>query len=586
MNRHSTTWRQFRVFNRYLVPYWSLEALVLLTVLLVSLLGLLGPALFGITIDRAFLQSDLYLFRMLLLAGLILTVLQALLSTIQSYLTAYIGRMLTFDLRRDYTRHLFRLSFSDFHRRPTGEQIYRLDTDLDTAAGLASESIPQVIITGSRLIFLLAICFYLAWPLTLVAVLISPFFYLQSRFFGRRQKAVTRTVKQESQDATTMIQDALSNIKLIMAFGRDRWAVRRYLHHRLMIIRATLQRVRIGIAGNLSAGILNSITLLGFSYYLGARVIRGTLSLGEMVAMTIYLTQLFVALKGLGSLYRGVMVKLVSWERVQETLRLPLRGEKAGTRLLNTVRGKVGFQSVTFGYLPDRTVLEDISFEIKPGQFIGIAGPSGSGKTTLLLLLLRLIDPRRGVIEIDGCPLNEIHWPSLQPELGIALQEAFLLNRSIAENLRFGRPEAAESEMRQALTTADLDDARRELDAGLDSIVGEAGSSLSEGQRQRLNIARAIIGRPRILILDEATSAIGFDSEARILSRLRDFLPLSTIIFATHRLGSLAAADNILVLKEGRLAEMGSHRDLMGQNGFYRFLCRSECPRTGDGGTR
>lgn len=296
---------QFRIFNRYLIPYWSLEALVLLIVLITTILGLLGPALAGITIDRALLKQDLYLFRMLLLISLLLAVFTGGLSIIRSYLTAYIGRMLTFDLRRDYTRHLFRLSFTDFNRRPTGEQLYRLDSDLSTAAGLASESIPRILVTTSHFIFLTGICLYLEWRLTLVAILLTPLFYLHSRYFGKKQKDITRSFKKASQDSNTMIQDALSNIKLIKAFGRHRWAVRRYLHHRLRIIRFGLHRVRVSITGNLTAGLLNSIALIGFTYYLGARVIRGSLSLGELVALTIYLTQLFVALKGMGGALPG-----------------------------------------------------------------------------------------------------------------------------------------------------------------------------------------------------------------------------------------------------------------------------------------
>ncbi|MDP8236714.1 MAG: ABC transporter ATP-binding protein [Candidatus Erginobacter occultus] len=576
MKKDHPTLRQFKVFNRYLVPYWPLQALVLLIVLLLSLLGLLGPALFGVTVDRAFLQRDLYLFRWLLLAGLLLTVLQSGLSTIQSYLTAYIGKLLTFDLRRDYTRHLFRLSFTDVHRRPTGEQLYRLESDINTAASLASESIPEILVNSSRIIFLLAICLYWSWELTLAAIVLSPLFYLHSRYFGRKQKAVTRVVKEESQRALAMIQDAVANVKLIKAFGRGSWAVRRYLRHRLRIIRFGLQKVRIAIAGNLTAGVLNSIVLIGFTYYLGRRVIAGTLSLGEMIALTIYLTQLFVSLKGLGVLYRGVMVKLVSWERVRETLNLPGEREPESAAALPDPQGGIEGRGVSFSYRPGREVLSDLSFSIRPGEFVGLAGPSGSGKTTLFLLLLRLIEPERGEIRFDGRTLKSIRWSSIRNSLGIALQEAFLLNRSIRENLLFGRPEAAESEIREALRAADLEETIGELPEGLETVVGEAGSNFSEGQRQRLNIARAVLGKPRILFLDEAASAVGYDSEARIFSRVRKLLPEATIISATHRLGSLKTADRILVLKDGKLVEEGSHTELIGREGFYRTLFEAE----------
>ncbi len=576
MKNPGSTWREFRIFNRYLVPYWPLQALVLLIVFLVSILALLGPALFGVTIDRAFVGRDLYLFRWLVLAGIILTVLQSFLTTIRTYLTAYIGKMLTYDLRRDYARHLFRLSFTDLHRRPTGEQLYRLDTDIETAAGLASESIPEILVTSSRVVFLLAICFYRSWDLTLAAIVLSPLFYLHSRFFGRKQKAVTRVLKEESQQAVAMIQDALANTKLLKAFGLGGWAVRRYLHHRLRIIRSNLKKVRISVTGNLTAGVLNSVVLVGFSYYLGVRVIAGRISLGEMIALSIYLTQLFFALKGLGVLYRGVMIKLVSWERVRETLQLPEEQELETSRRLPTLRGEVEFRGVSFGYHPDRPVLSTISFTVPAGQFVGVAGPSGSGKTTLFLLLLRLLRPQEGEIRLDGSPLGRIRWSSIRGSLGIALQEAYLLNLTIEENLRFGRPEATESEIREALRAADLEETVRRLPAGLRTPVGEAGSNFSEGQRQRFNIARAVLNRPTLLLLDEAASAVGYDSERRIFSRIRELLPRSTIISATHRLGSLKGADQILVLRDGRLVEAGNHRELAGRGGFYRTLLEAE----------
>jgi len=576
MSKAGSIFRQFLTFNRYLMPYWSLEALVLLIVFLTSFLGLLGPYLTRITIDQAFGKHDLYLFNMLILAGFILTVFQGSLSVIQQYLSAYIGRRLTFDLRSDYTRHLFRLSFIDFHRRPTGEQIYRLGPDIDTVSTLATDSIPQIIISATRLVFLLVICFYLNWKLTLITVVLSPLFYLQARFFGLRQKSVTRKIKQKSQDTTTLIQDTLANIKLIKAFNQGMRAVRDYLHQRIAIIRLSLKLVRLNIFGNLSAGVLNSLVLLGFSYYIGYQVIKGRLTLGTLVALILYLTQLFAALKSLGRLARGVMVRFVSWERVQQTLHIPPEEEKSGAVSPFSVRGEIGYQSVLFGYRPGVPVIKNVSFRINPGEYVGIVGPSGCGKTTLLLLLLRLLRPWKGSVTIDGYDLEDIRWRLLQPFLGVALQEAYVLNRSVADNLRFGVPGASEEEMWRALALADLEETVRDMEDGLATVVGEAGGSLSEGQRQRLNIARAVMRRPSILILDEATSAIGFDSEGRILVRLREQLPRTTLLVVSHRLTHLQDSDRILVFQEGELVEEGSPRELMAAGGLYHYLFQEQ----------
>ncbi len=579
MSRFKTIFRQFLAFNRYLIPYWSLEALVLVLVFLSSFLGLLGPYLSRVTIDQAFGHHDLYLFHMLLLFGFILFLFQGSLAVIHQYLSAYIGRRLTFDLRSDYTRHLFHLSYSDLHRRSTGEQIYRLGSDIDTVSTLATDAIPRILSTSVHLIFLLAICFYLNWQLTLFTLLVSPLFYLQARYFGKKQKKLTWAIKGKAQETLAGLQDSLSNIKLIKVLGEEKGAGFHYLRQRIALIRLNLALVRVSIFGNTFAGLLNTVTLTGFTYYIGYNVIKGYVSLGTLVALMIYLVQLFSSLKSLGGFYRSIMVKFVSWERVRETLDLTPERESPAAAALPALRGEIEYQGVDFGYRPAKLILKNIRFRIEAGEYVGLVGPSGSGKTTLLLLLLRLFRPGRGRINIDGYDLNLIRRRSLQPFLGAALQEAYLLNRTIRENLTFGAGRPPEAELWRALELADIENPVREMAQGLDTIVGEEGSNLSEGQRQRLNIARAVVGRPRILILDEATSAVGFDSEKTIFTRLREELPESTIIVATHRLLSLKDADRILVLKEGELLEEGDHQSLLRHRGFYGSLIDDQLDR-------
>jgi ABC-type multidrug transport system fused ATPase/permease subunit len=569
----------FRAFNRYLIPYWSLEALVLLAVFISSSAGLLGPYLTRITIDQAFGGHDFALFHLLLLAGFVLFLLQGFLAVLHQYLSAYIGQRLTFDLRSEYVRHLFSLSYADIHRRPTGEQMYRVGQDIDTVSSLATDTIPQIVSLALRLVFLLAICLYLNWELTLVTLLLSPLFYLQARYFGSKQRVLTRRIKEASQGLLAELEDSLSNIKLVKALGKGPWAALRYLQGRIRVIRLDLKLVEVGLFSSMSAGLLNTLILTGFTYYVGFNVIKGYLTLGTLIALMIYLIQLFDALKSLGGLYQGVMVRFVSWERVRETLVLPAETERPEARALAGIRGEIAFQDVAFGYRPGRKVVEKVSFAVPAGSFAALVGPSGSGKTTLLMLLLRLMLPWEGRVLIDGIDLDGIRLSSLLPRIGLALQEAFVLNRSIRENLVFGRSEFSEKDLWRALQMADLDSAVRQMENGLDTLVGERGSNLSEGQRQRLTIARAVLGDPRILILDEATSAVGFDSESRIFANLRCDLPKATLIIATHRLLSLQNADRIVVLRDGRAMETGSHRELMARGGYYCDLYREQSSR-------
>ncbi len=564
--------KQIGAFNRYLKTYWSLEALILLIVLLASFLGLLGPYLIRIIIDQAFGMHDLFLFHMLILAGLLIYLFQSSLVIVQRYLSAYIGRLLTFDIRSDYIRRLFQLSYPDFHRRPTGEHLYRLETDIDSVSTLATDSIPMIVSVSLRLLLLLGVCFYLNWQLTLATLIISPLFYFHTRYFGRREKGLTDKIKRESQDTTSLIQDVIANAKLVKAFNRERLLERSYLRRRIEIIRLNLSLARLTIFGNFTVGLLNTATMTAFLYYIGYNVIKGHVTLGTLVALILYLTQLFVALKALNVLYRSVMSKFVSWERVLETLWAKPTVKESGTISLSSLKGAVAYRSVTFGYRPGKPVLSGIDFRLGAGEFLGITGPSGSGKSTLLALLFRIFTPWEGTIEIDEHDLKKIRRRSVRPFIGLALQEAPVLNRTVAENLLLGDPEATEEDMWRALEIADFSETVKGLESGLETAVGEAGSSLSEGQRQRLNIARSVIGRPRILVLDEATSSISFESEGRILSGLRSRMPRTTIIFASHRSSPLLRADRVLLLKEGAIAGRGDHKQLLETNEFYRHL--------------
>ena len=564
--------RQFRAFNRYLVPYWSLEALVLVIAFVASLLGLVGPYLTRVTIDFAFARSDLLLFHVLLGLGLVLYLVQGVLQILRQSMSAYIRNLLTFDMRREYMRHLFRLPFADLHRRSTGEQIYRMGQDIDTAATLATESIPQILSTVFRLVFLLLVCLYLNWQLVLVALLVAPLFYLHTRYFGRRQSRVTRELKEQAQDATAAIQDALANVKLVKLLDKGRWTVRRYMRYRIRLIRLRLRLVRLNIMGTLTAGALNTIATTGFAYYIGWNVIHGRMTLGTLVALMLYLTQLIAALVSLSGLYRGVMVKVVSWLRLQETLQLQPEREGPDTVRRPRLKGRVTAEHLSFGYEPRRPVLHDVSFDIQPGQFAGLVGPSGSGKTTLLLLVLRLMEPWSGCLRLDGVDLRRLARRDLVAGVGAAPQEALVFNLTIAQNLRLVHPDAAEADLWRALGMADLAETVRGLEHGLDTAVGEGGSNLSEGQRQRLSLARAVLRRPRLLVLDEATSAVGYDSEARIVSAIRRELPHTTVVLSSHRLSSLCCADTILVLDNGRLVESGTHASLVQRAGVYRRL--------------
>ena len=574
--------RRLARFARLLIKYWDKELVLLVCAGLSSLFGLIGPLIPMAMINYAYNRHDLFVFNMLILAGFVVFVFNGITGAIRGYTATYIRNMLDFDLRTHYYKHLFSLSQRFFQKRTTGEQMFRLGPDISGTVSFVVDTIPGAITQITTAIGVFVVTFWLDWKLCVLAIVAVPPFYIHSCLFGKKQQQITRALREKEQEIHSAMAEAFSHAKVIKAFSREQSAVKRYLSSWISNIRLRLVSYKIGLISGSSLSVMDTVITTGLTYYAGYRVIEGRMSLGAMVAIMLYVFKLMGVLKSFGDLYRDVMVKQVSMDRVLETLEAkPDVADRPDAVKVDRIEGDLELREVSFGYEVGQDVLREVSFSVGAGKTLGIVGQSGAGKSTIVGLILRLFDPESGAVKIDGRDIRELKRASYVDKVGVVLQEPWLFNTTVRENIAFGRPDASEDEVIEAAELADARDFIDELPNGLDTQIAEHGARLSEGQKQRIAIARALIRRPSILILDEATSNLNVSLQRRILANIRGWDQKPTLVVVSHRVTAVQDADEIIVLKEGRVVERGSHEELTKRGGHYQalFSCAGEAPR-------
>ncbi|HUT04760.1 MAG TPA: ABC transporter ATP-binding protein [bacterium] len=569
--------RRLARFGRYLVKYWDKELVLLVCAGLSSLFGLIGPLIPMAMINYAYDRHDLFVFNMLILAGFFTFVFNGVTGAVRGYTATYVRNMLDFDLRAHYYKHLFSLSQRFFQRRTTGEQMFRLGPDIGGTVSFVVDSIPSALTQITTTIGVLVLTFWLDWKLCVLAIVAVPPFYIHSYFFGKKQQQITKAVREKEQEIHSGMAEAFSHAKVIKAFSRERFEVRRYLSLWISNIRLRLVSYKIGVISGSSLSVMDTVITTGLTYYAGYQVIAGQMSLGAMVAIMLYVFKLMGVLKSFGDIYRDILVKQVSMDRVLETLEAePEVADRPEAIDVGRIRGDIELVDVSFGYEACQRVLQNVSLSLKNGQSLGIVGESGAGKSTIVGLILRLFDPESGEVRMDGRDIRTLKRASFIDKVGVVLQEPWLFNTTVRENIAFGRPNASEEEIIEAAELAGANEFICELPKGFETQIAEHGARLSEGQKQRIAIARALVRRPAILILDEATSNLNVSLQRRILMNIRTWARTPTLIVVSHRVTAIQDADNIIVLKGGRIVEQGKHAELIQTTGYYLELCAGQ----------
>jgi len=561
----------------YLSPYKITLLTVMFFVLIYILLGLLEPYLIGRAIDKYISTKQING-----LSSLAILLATAYLfdngsQAASSWLMARISQDALRRLRRDLFEHLQKLSIAFFDQHTAGELMSRLTNDIEAINQAVSQNVVSLVASVLSLVGIVIAMFVLNVWLALAALLVVPIMFWFTQFIAKYTRKGFRDLQKELGEINGVMEESISGQRVVKAFRRSDVAVERF--------RVSNQKVyKAGIYANTYALMLMPLTnvlgnffvivLVGLGGYLA---LKNLVTIGMIATFIAYAQNFIQPLRQLANMYNSIQAALAGAERVFEMIDTPMELDDASDSLLPVpLKGEVHFTDVSFGYNPDQLIIKNMTLEAKAGQTIALVGPTGAGKTTIINLLTRFYEINGGSITIDGCDIRDVSKDDLRKKLGIVLQDTFLFADTVMENIRYGRLDATDEECIEAAKLADIDHFIRQLPEGYQTKLSERASNLSQGQRQLMAIARAVLSDPSILILDEATSSVDTRTEARIQKSLLRLMEGRTSFVIAHRLSTIRDADNVIVINGGEIVEQGTHQQLLEAKGFFHHLYMSQ----------
>jgi ATP-binding cassette, subfamily B, bacterial len=510
------------------------------------------------------------------LATVLIFVAGAVASTVQTVAAVRLGQRMVYDLAADLFLHVQRLSLLFHSRRPVGDMIARVTGDPYAAHLLVNSALLPLLGAGATLAAMFVIMWRLEPTLTLLAVGVAPLLGVAIHVFGRPMRERARERLDLEGTLIAGVQQTLAAIPAVQAFTREELEHARFRHQASETLRAYQRQTRADMWFKLVVGLVTAVGSAAVIWVGGWYALDGRVTTGTILVFVSYLAALYGPLNALTYTASALQQAAAGADRVLEVLDLrPDVPDRADARAV-PLRGHVCYEGLTFGYEPGRPVLRNISLEIAAGEVVALVGPTGAGKTTLANLLLRFFDPWSGRVMIDGHDLRALRLRSLREQVGIVLQEPFILPVTIAENIAWGRPGAHADDIRAAAVAANAADFIERLPAGYDTVVGERGMTLSGGEKQRLALARAFLKNAPILVLDEPTSALDARTEARLVEVLARLMRGRTTLIIAHRLSMVRHADRVIVLDQGEIAERGPHDELLRRDGLYATFYRQQ----------
>ncbi len=560
----------------FVAPYRRQALLTIVAIVVATGSDLLLPWLFGRGVDLVRDGGQLRTLNLLGAAFVLTLVIRFLASWSEFYLTAWLGNRVVFDLRNAMFRHLQTLSTSYIDKRGVGAIMTRIQNDVGVINELFADGVAGIVANGLILAGIVVVMLITDWRLALLSFLVLPIMVVVMVRWRRRAVETYRATRRTIGVVNADLAESIAGVRVAQAFTREPANVRRF---------AALNRANLDTAidaARLSSILLPIVTLIGAAatataLYVGGRlVLNTTLTLGELVLFIALIDRFFEPIRDLSQQYNTMQAAMAAGERIFEVLDVEPEVRDAPDAIaLPPIQGAVAYRNVRFGY--GRTeVLHGIDLEVAPGQTVALVGETGAGKSSMVNLLMRFVDVWEGAVTIDGYDVRDVTQESLRSQLGIVLQDTFLFGGTVKDNIRYARPAANDADVERAARDVGAHDFIVNLPEGYDTPVNERGVSLSLGQRQLLSFARALLADPRILILDEATSSIDPQTEALIQQALRRLLHGRTSFVIAHRLSTIREADLVVVMHQGRIAEQGTHDELLARHGLYVTLHGSQ----------
>ena len=574
-----------RIFS-WLRPYWKQLLVVFIAISVSSTCSLLPSVLTGRIIDEGLIGKNLRALIILILLSFGVTLGANLIGVLESFMNTWIAQHITFDMRNKMYQHLQKMSQKFFTTNNQGDIITRMTSDISGVQQIITGTLSSIFSNSITLIVALVAMYQKNWMLATLGVLIIPLFVIPTRTAGKARWSLTRDAQACNDEMNGILNETLSvsGQLLVKLFGKETVEYKRYEDVNRRMIKLNVKE---SMAGRWFRVILGTFASIGpmVLYLVGGLLIMktdSTITVGDITVFVALLGKMYGPVNQLLNIQVDWIKSMAMFTRIFEYFDMPVEIENAPDAIVpdsdpnHVVNGEIEFRDVDFSYNPERKILDDVSFKLKSGDCIAIVGPSGSGKSTLINLIPRLYDVDSGSVLFDGTDVRKLDLAFLRRNIGIVSQETYLFNGSIRDNLLYAKPDATEEELIEACKKANIYDFISSQETGFDTMVGNRGLKLSGGEKQRISIARVLLKDPALLIFDEATSALDSISESKIQEAIDPLVEERTSILIAHRLSTILAADEILVIKDGKIAERGTHENLVKAGGVYTELYETQ----------